>query len=99
MSFFQVTAAELRKKAEQLKGLNSRFKTGTETLQTTEQALKSMWEGEANDAFHVAFTRDKGQMDQFHNVIEQFIEALLVIAAKYEAAENKNISIAATRSY
>ena len=99
MSFFQVTAAELRKKAEQLKGLNSRFKTGTDTLQTTEQALKSMWEGEANDAFHTAFTRDKGQMDQFHNVIEQFVEALLVIAAKYEAAENKNISIAATRSY
>ncbi|MCR5000402.1 MAG: WXG100 family type VII secretion target [Lachnospiraceae bacterium] len=99
MSFFQVTAAELRKKAEQLKGLNSRFKTGTDTLQTTEQALKSMWEGEANDAFHAAFVRDKGQMDQFHNVIEQFIEALLIIAAKYEAAENKNISIAATRSY
>ena len=58
-----------------------------------------MWEGEANDAFHTAFIRDKGQMDQFHNVIEQFVEALLVIAAKYEAAENKNISIAATRSY
>lgn len=99
MSFFQVTAAELKKKAEQLKSLNSRFKTDTDTLQTTEQALKSMWEGEANDAFHTAFTRDKGQMDQFHAVIEQFIEALLIIAAKYETAENRNISIATTRSY
>ena len=99
MSFFQVTASELRKKAEQLKGLNNRFKSDTESLQTTEQALKSMWEGEANDAFHAAFTRDRGQMDQFHTVIEQFIEALLIIAAKYEAAENKNISIASTRSY
>ncbi|MCR4807748.1 MAG: WXG100 family type VII secretion target [Lachnospiraceae bacterium] len=99
MSFFQVTAAELRKKAEQLKGLNSRFKTGVETLQNTEQALKSMWEGEANDAFHAAFIRDKGQMDQFHALIGQFIEVLLIIAAKYEAAENKNISIATTRSY
>lgn len=99
MSFFQVTAAELKKKAEQLKGLNSRFKTDTDNLQTSEQALKSMWEGEANDAFHTAFTKDKGQMDQFHTTIEQFIEALLIIAAKYEAAENKNISIAATRSY
>ena len=99
MSFFQVTAAELRKKAEQLKGLNSRFKTGTDSLQATEQTLKSMWEGEANDAFHTAFTRDKSQMDEFHAVIEQFIEALLIIAAKYETAENKNIQIAATRSY
>jgi WXG100 family type VII secretion target len=99
MSFFQVTAAELRKKAEQLKGLNTRFKTGTDNLQETEQTLKSMWEGEANDTFHAAFMKDKGQMDTLHAVIEQFIEALLIIAAKYEAAENKNISIAATRSY
>ena len=99
MSFFQVTAAELRKRAEQLKGLNSRFKTNADALQSTEQALKSMWEGEANDAFHTAFTKDKGQMDQFHAVIEQFIEVLLIIAAKYEAAENRNISIATTRTY
>ena len=99
MSFFQVTAAELKNKAEQLKGLNSRFKSGVETLNNTEQSLKTMWEGEANDTFHAAFLRDKGQMDQFHSVIEQFIEALLTIAAKYEAAENKNISIAATRTY
>ena len=99
MSFYQVTAAELRKKAEQLKGLNSRFKTGTDSLATTEQSLKSMWEGEANDTFHSAFQRDKGQMDRFHSVIDQFIEALLMIAAKYEAAENKNISTAATRTY
>jgi WXG100 family type VII secretion target len=99
MSFFQVTAAELKKKAEQLKGLNSRFKTGVDTLESTEQSLRTMWEGEANDTFHTAFTRDKGQMDQFHAVIEQFIEALLIIAAKYEAAESKNTSIAATRTY
>ena len=99
MSFFQVTAAELRKKAEQLKGLNSGFKSGVDSLQTTEQTLKTMWEGEANDMFHNAFTRDKDQMDRFHAAIERFIEALLIIAAKYEEAENRNIATASTRSY
>ncbi|MCR5421859.1 MAG: WXG100 family type VII secretion target [Lachnospiraceae bacterium] len=99
MAFFQVTAAELRKKAEQLKGLNNRFKTGTDSLETTEQALKSMWEGEANDVFHQAFTRDKGQMDRFYQAIERYIEALLIIAAKYEEAENRNIATAQTRTY
>lgn len=99
MSFFQVTSAELRKKAEQLKGLNSRYKSGVDSLQTTEQTLKTMWEGEANETFHNAFTRDKDQMDRFHTAIERFIEALLIIAAKYEEAENKNIATAATRSY
>ena len=99
MSFFQVTSAELRNKADQLKGLNARFRSGVDTLQTTEQGLKSMWEGEANDTFHNAFTRDKGQMDQFHQVIERYIEALLVIAAKYEEAEKRNVATASTRSY
>lgn len=99
MAFFQVTAAELRKKAEQLKGLNSRFRSGVDTLETAEQSLKAMWEGEANDSFHSAFTKDKGQMDRFHQVIELYIEALLIIAAKYEEAENKNIATASTRNY
>ncbi len=98
MSFFQVTSSELRKKADQLKGLNARFKSGTDSMQATEQSLKSMWEGEANQAFHNAFIKDKGSMDQFHAAIERFIEALLIIAAKYEEAEKKNIQTATVRS-
>lgn len=99
MSFFQVTASELRKKAEQLTGLNSRFKSGVDTLFSTEQSLKQMWEGEANDTFHNAFIRDKGQMESFHGAIERFIEALLIIAAKYEEAESRNTATASTRTY
>ena len=98
MSFFQVTSAELRKKAEQLKGLNTRFRGSVDSMQQTEQSLKSMWEGEANDAFHKAFVNDRGRMDQFHAAIEKFIEALLVIAAKYEEAEKKNTHTATVRS-
>ena len=98
MGFFQVTSGGLKEKAELLRGLNSRFRAGVETLQDTEQGLRNMWEGEANDTFHTAFIKDTGQMERFHSVIEEYIEALLAIAAKYEAAENKNISIAATRT-
>lgn len=99
MSFFQVTAAELRKKAEELKGLNSRFKNSTDVLKNTEQSLKAMWEGEANTAFHNAFIKDAEVMDIFHTVINQYIEALLVIAKRYEEAENRNIATASSRSY
>ncbi|MCR5508497.1 MAG: WXG100 family type VII secretion target [Lachnospiraceae bacterium] len=98
MSFFQVTSAQLFSKAEALKGLNARFKSGIDTLQTTEGSLKSMWEGEANETFHNAFVRDKGRMDQFHEAIERFIEALIIIAGKYEEAEKKNTQTAAARS-
>ncbi len=99
MSFFQVTAAELRKKADSLRGLNSRFKSGVDNLLSAEQTLKTMWEGEANDTFHTVFIKDKEQMDIFHEVVENFIEALLVIAARYEEAEKRNTATASTRSY
>ncbi|HOO26920.1 MAG TPA: WXG100 family type VII secretion target [Lachnospiraceae bacterium] len=99
MSFIQVTASELRNRAEELRGLNARFKSQAETLETCEQTLKSMWEGQANDVFHSAFIRDKGQMDGFYGAIEQYVSALLVIAEKYEEAETKNTATASARSY
>ncbi|MCR5109040.1 MAG: WXG100 family type VII secretion target [Lachnospiraceae bacterium] len=99
MAFFQVTANELRSKAEELRNLNSSFMSQTEALQNTEEALKTMWEGEANNAFHNAFVRDKGQMDGFRETIEQYVETLLLIASKYEEAEARNVATASSRSY
>ncbi len=99
MAMLQVTASELRKQAETLRGLNTRFQSETGNLEAVEQSLKGMWEGQANSAFHGAFVKDKGQMDQFHAAIEQYIAALLVIAQKYEQAEAKNTDTATTRVY
>ena len=58
-----------------------------------------MWEGEARDTFHQAFTRDKQQMDVFHQLIAQYVQALLEIAARYEQAEARNREIASARNY
>ena len=99
MSFIQVTASELRNKAEELRGLNNHFSTQTEALKSTEEALKTMWEGEANNSFHNAFIRDKGQMDSFKQAIDQYINALVTIAGKYEEAEARNVATSMARSY
>ena len=99
MGLIQVTAAELRKRAEELKVLNTRFQSQVEVLTNCEQALKTMWEGHANDTFHSAYVRDQGQMERFYNAIEQYISALFIIAAKYEEAEARNTATASTRSY
>jgi len=99
MSFYQVTSGELRNKAEEIKNLNSRFKNEVESLRSSEQNLKTMWEGEANDAFHSAFTKDSASMDMFADVVEQYAAALMVIADRYEAAERKNAEIARNRTY
>jgi WXG100 family type VII secretion target len=95
----QVTPKTLIDKANELKNLNSRFKSQYESLKTTESALNGMWEGEAKTAFHTAFTSDITQMSNFYNAIERYVQTLQQIAAEYEKAEGKNVSTASTRKY
>lgn len=99
MAMIRVTAAQLRADAEELRNLNQQFKAAVSDLENTEGALNSMWEGDARDAFHQAFTNDKTQMDNFFNAIEVYAYSLEAAAAKYEQAEAQNVEIAATRAY
>lgn len=98
MSFIQVTSDELKNKAAELSGLNTRFQAEVENLLNCQSNLSTMWEGEAKEAFNQAFMRDKGNMDNFKSAIDSYIQALLVIAAKYEEAEKRNVNTAMTRS-
>lgn len=99
MSFIQVTSSELRNRASELQGLNSKFQNEIENLVSCQNNLNSMWEGEAKEAFNSTFIKDKSTMDTFKGAIDQYVQALLVIAARYEEAEKKNVSVAATRNY
>lgn len=99
MSFFQVSSKEIVSSIEQLKQLNTKFKTEKGNIDRNEQELKTMWEGEANEAFHTAYVRDAGQMDAFYNAIENYIGVLGTILERYEMAEQKNLSAASTRTY
>ena len=98
-STIQVTTATLKNKANELKNLNSKFKSQVENLNSAESSLNGMWEGGAKDAFHKAFSQDITQMHNFYNAIEQYVQKLEQIAAAYEKAEKKNTSTATTRKY
>lgn len=99
MAFFEVTSRELRNKAENLRGLNGQFRAKCNELDSQEQELCSMWEGQAKETFHHAFARDKEQMLLFEKLIERYVEVMLEIAARYEEAEARNAEIASSRSY
>lgn len=94
-----VTTATLNAKASELKQKNADFKKRVEELVTTENSLNSMWDGEANDAFHKAFQSDIQQMNNFYTAIEKYVASLQEIAKKYDETEKANLSIASTRSY
>lgn len=99
MAFFQVTSSELRNKADTMKNLNLQFQAKATALEEKETALCSMWEGKTRNTFHQAFSRDREQMDAFSRLIEQYIQALLEIANRYEQAEARNYELASARSY
>ena len=99
MSGFLVTSSELRRKANELRGINRQFKNSVNKLGSTEESLNSMWDGQANEIFHTAFMSDKGQMTEFANMIDKYCDALDRIAAKYEENERKNIDLARNRIY
>lgn len=99
MSQFTVTSSELTKKANELQNLNGRFHSAIAQLCTSESSLNSMWDGEANDTFHAAFMQDKEKMNQFYELIVNYISALNSIAVRYQQTEQTNTDIAKNRTY
>ena len=94
-----VTTTQIKNKANELKSLNSKFKNQINSLRSSESSLNSMWDGEANDAFHKAFNSDMTQLTNFYNAIEQYVSKLNQIAQAYDKAEKTNVSTANTRKY
>lgn len=99
MSDFKVTTSVLMTQSEQLLELNTRYKSHIDNLVTSEGNLNSMWDGEANEAFHAAFENDKVKMFRFAELINEYAERLKIIAENYEKAEQANTEIASSRSY
>lgn len=94
-----VTTSELRNKAGELRTQNSSLKAQIDNLQTEESILKGMWEGDASEAFHTAFSNDISQMTEFYNAIQNYCIALENIASQYDNTESANLNIANARKY
>lgn len=99
MAMIRVTSSRLRSTAENLQNLNNQFNNKAQELKGKEQSLSQMWEGQAQTAFHNAFMKDSQQMEAFYKLVNQYVQALLEIAARYEQAEARNAEIAGSRSY
>lgn len=99
MSEFRISIQEVKNKVGELRELNTQLKNSIQSLGETESSLIQMWEGDAKTAFHNAFTQDKGQMDNFYNLIEIYAQRLEMIVAQYLTSEQQNIEIANQRTY
>ena len=94
MAEFTVTSNQVRAKEGELQNLNSSYKQKIDSLEQIVKGLDVMWEGDAHDAFHAAFEKDKVNLWNFYNAIEKYCQTLLEIAQNYEKAEAKNVQTA-----
>ncbi len=99
MAEIMVTSASLEAKATELETFNNDLKTLIEQLSTDEQTLSGMWEGDARNAFHASFERDKAQVYSFYHAIASYVNALRTIAKEYNKAEATNVQTATQRKY
>jgi|InofroStandDraft_1065614.scaffolds.fasta_scaffold35817_3 WXG100 family type VII secretion target len=99
MAQIRVTASQVRSAATSLRDYNQNFSVQVQKLQDSEGSLNSMWEGQAKEAFHIAFTSDKEYMEQFHTLVTKYCEALDNIAIEYENAEKLNTETAKARNF
>ena len=95
---FRVSTAQLIQQAQELQTLNERFKAEVTAMTEKEEALSSMWEGEARNAFHNAYATDAEKFANFYNGIVRFIQALSDVAQNSQKAEAQAAAIATTRA-
>lgn len=84
---------QIRSKAEQLEQYNNQLNTALNALNTSEQALAGMWEGDAQKAFRTAFQKNYAQFQEFHKGITTYISTLRTIASNYDKAEDQNVQL------
>lgn len=94
---FRVSTSEVRRKANELEGLNNQFKAEVTGLRDENQALGTKFEGDARNAFNNQFTQDMGKFDQFAQGIAKFVEQLRRDADEYDKAERANVDLANRR--
>lgn len=99
MSKYTVTASDMQNAINELNASNNEFKARVNELESEQQTLAGMWQGDANTAFNNAFQSDKGQWATFANLIDQYVETLATILQTYQTAENANAETARTRTY
>lgn len=92
MGKVQLTYSEMSTAITNLNALNEQFVQRVNDLVSAQQEVAAMWKGDSNTAFNNQFQADKGQWDQFANVINQYIEALNRTLQRYQQAESESVS-------
>ncbi len=99
VSMIQLTGKALDAKREELESYNGKLKNLIKDLDQAEQQLKSMWDGEAADAYNRTYMAQRPSFDNFSELVTKYSNAIALILNAYARSENENVMTASTRSF
>lgn len=88
MRIIEVDTVSIRTQIEQLKSCLDATKNTVNELTESIESLRSMWTGEAHDEFVVQCMKNRQDMEDMCQILENVIESMTQAGAGYDQCEN-----------
>ena len=94
MSSIVLTPAQLEEKKSELASLSRRLDSQISDLQSIISILRTVWEGDAADAFQTRGHEEIRRLADMRDVFNSYIVALDKTIAQYKDTERNNVALA-----
>ena len=85
---------DIQEVINQLRTLNTEFRSKADGIRTEQINLTTKWEGDASTAFQRHFKKEEPNFETFATAIDEYIEGLTQILDEYNRTEDTNKAIA-----
>ena len=86
----KVTPETLRGTATEFQGTGSQVRSLTQNMISLINSMKSIWQGEAANAYSTKFNSLQDDMEKMNRMINEHVKDLNEMAQRYQDAEQKN---------
>lgn len=94
MAQIEVRPEEMKRISSEINNLIEEYQQSVNRLYQLNAEMDALWDGDANNAFNDSFNNDKPKFMNLINMMNEYNQALTVIANNYEDTELKNAETA-----
>lgn len=92
-NLINVTPEQMRQAASTIEGYIDDWRETVQSIYTLVQELDGMWDGLANTEFNLNFEQDHPLYDRLSNLMQEYEQALIQAAQRYDDGENDVVQI------
>jgi len=92
MAEYNVTSAKLRETADAISSTSKDFRQVIEEIKGVMETVRSAWQSEAAEQFHVEFMKLNANFDSYERVITQYSAYLNKAADEYVSVDSRTLN-------